>query len=256
MANPQIGSIKWAHMSGGSLRKNERLRLLTQAILLRLVNMSARSLRKFGLSRTEAACIDLNSIRVPDSRAARDAFELCTETSPTFLVNHCVRTYLWGALLARHKKLHYDEELFYVASLLHDLGLTEVCRQNGSCGCFAAHGAQVAQRFSQAHQWPESRQHTLADAICLHLNPRVPKTQGMEAHLLHEGASLDVIGARFNEIHLRTRTEVLERYPRTGFKDGMSSLMKDEAKSRSESRAGFLVDLGMNRMIRAAPFDD
>lgn len=258
MTNPEIGSIKWAQMTGGSLRKNERLRLLAQAILLRLVNMSARSLRKIGLSRAEAARIDLESIHVPDSRAARGAFELCTETSPTFLVNHCVRTYLWGALLARHNKLQYDEELFYVASLLHDLGLTEVCRRNGSgsCNCFAAHGAQVAKRFSQAHQWPESRQHALEDAICLHLNPRVPKALGMEAHLLHEGASLDVIGARFNEVHRQTRIAVLERHPRAGFKDGMTDLMKDEAKSRKESRAGFLVGLGLNRMIRAVPFDD
>jgi hypothetical protein len=254
MWNPTIGSFKWTQVTGGNLRKNEHLRLVAQSMLQRLTKIPARGLRKIGISRAAVACIDLDSIRIPDTRAARDAFELCAETSPIFLVNHCMRTYLWGALLAAGEGLQYDEELFYVASLLHDLGLTNTCQRSGNCSCFAAAGAKAAQQFAQSHQWPEPKQHALADAISMHLNMQVTKRQGMEAHLLHEGASLDVIGARFSQIHVQNKTEVLDRYPRARFKTQMIGLMKGEAKTHSASRAGFLVDMGLNHLIRAAPF--
>ncbi len=256
MSNPTIGSYKWAHVTGGTLRRNERLRLLAQAILLRLTNMSSRGLHKIGMSRAEAARIDLDSIRIPDTLAARDAFELCTEASPVFLINHCLRTYLWGALLAARDELRYDEELFYVAALLHDQGLANAGRQRDDCSCFAAAGAQAAQQFAQRHQWPEPKQQVLADAICLHLNIRVTKHQGMEAHLLHAGASLDVIGSRYKQIHVQNRTHVLNLYPRAGFKAEMARLMKHNATANPASRAHFLVTLGLNRMIRAAPFTE
>lgn len=254
----RIGTLKWAQITGGGLRRNERLRLITHAMLLRLTNMSVSGLRKIGMTRAEAARIDLDRIRIPDTQAARDAFERCAESSPDFLVNHCMRTYLWGALLANNDRLQYDEELFYVASLLHDLGLTSSCprTKSNSCSCFAADGARAAQQFAQNHEWPASRQNALGDAICLHLNIRVARHQGMESHLLHAGASLDVIGARYSQIHARDRTEVLERYPRAGFKSRMPILMKDEAQKSPASRTGFLVGLGLNRMIRASPFDE
>ncbi|OGB27536.1 MAG: hypothetical protein A3I66_06565 [Burkholderiales bacterium RIFCSPLOWO2_02_FULL_57_36] len=241
---------------GGSLRKNGRLRSIAQAILLRMTSLPARGLRKIGISRAEAARIDLDSIRIPDTTAARDAFELCTEASVPFLINHCVRTYLWGALLAANDRLQYDEELFYVASLLHDLGLTDTCRRNGKCNCFAEEGAQAALQFAQGHQWPEPRQQALTNAIYLHLNNQVTIREGMEAHLLHAGASLDVIGARYGEIHAQDRIKVLDQFPRVGFKARMIDLMKNEAETRPESRAGYLVGIGLNRMIRAAPFAD
>ena len=238
------------------MRKNERLRSLARTILSRMTSLQALGLPGLGISRAEAARIDLDRIRIPDSRAARDAFERCAETSEPFLVNHCVRTYLWGALLAANDTLQYDEELFYVASLLHDLGLTDTCRRNGKCNCFAAEGAQAALQFAQERQWPEPRQRALANAIHLHLNTRVSKKEGIEAHLLHAGASLDVIGARYDEVDVQNRSEVLDRYPRAGFKIRMIELMKNEAKMRPGSRAGYLVGIGLTRMIRSAPFTD
>lgn len=256
MSNAKIGSLEWSHVAGGSLRRNERLRMTAQAMLLHLTSMPARGLRRIGLSRAEAARIDPDRIRIPDTRDARDAFELCAQTSPAFLVNHCMRTYLWGALLAAGEQLRYDEELFYVASLLHDLGLTEAHHGSANCSCFAAQGALAAQQFAQEHHWPNAKQHALSDAICLHLNIQVTKSQGIEAHLLHEGASLDVTGARYNRIHATNRDEVLSRYPRIGFKKQMTSLMKKEARAFPASRAGFLVGLGLNGMIHAAPFAD
>jgi hypothetical protein len=68
------------------------------------------------------ARVDIDKVRFPDSAIARRAEDLVAELCTPALGQHCCyRTYLWGSLLAQHDQLAVDEELFYVASLLHDL---------------------------------------------------------------------------------------------------------------------------------------
>src|SRR5579872_5864505 len=64
-------------------------------------------------------------IRIPDSELARDARELALELSPDFLLAHVDRTYVFGALATARAGLAVDEEIAYVAAILHDLGLTD-----------------------------------------------------------------------------------------------------------------------------------
>jgi hypothetical protein len=255
MESNQIGSMAWARLTGGSLRKNERLHLVAQAMLYRLSALPARALRKFGMTASAVTKIDLGRIRVPDTRAAQEALDLCTQASPAFLVNHCVRTYLWGALLAAGAELEYDEELFYVASILHDLGLTDHAH-DGNCSCFAAQGALAATSFARSQGWPQDRQSALADAICLHLNVRVDPDLGMEAHLVHEGAAMDVVGARIREVHRDTRDAVLAHHPRLGFKTEINDLLRHQANIRPASRMGFLVQMGFSGLIARSLFDE
>lgn len=142
-------------------------------------------------------------------------------------------------------------------SILHDLGLTEAHNHKETgCQCFAVEGARAAETFAQGLGWSEERCTQLADAISLHLNVRVGLEHGAEAHLLHEGAALDVIGARIHEIHPSTRDQLLTAYPRHGFKAEMSKAMKEQAKRRPQSRAAFLTGIGFIGMIRSAPFAD
>ena len=70
--------------------------------------------------------MDLDAVRVPDSALAKAAESYVSALSSGSLVNHLYRTYYWGTLLAQADKVRIkDEELFYVAALLHDLGLTK-----------------------------------------------------------------------------------------------------------------------------------
>ena len=80
------------------------------------------------------------------------------EVSTQALLNHCLRSYAWGTILAARDGLEHDPELFYVTCLLHDLGLTDryrytVARQS----CFAATAATVAREWSRGHGWREPR---------------------------------------------------------------------------------------------------
>jgi hypothetical protein len=251
-----IGTKQWA-AKGGSLRHKDQARLMAQAMLTQLARMPDRLRHRLGFEPAQATRIDLSTIRLPDSPAARQALELSRQLTAPWILNHSLRTYLWGAMLAQTERIRFDEELFYVASTLHDLGLADAhkCRDTG-CACFAVEGARAAEHFATDLGWSSERRDRLFTAISLHLNIRVGLEQGPEAHLLHEGAALDVIGARLRELHPDTVQEVLRDYPRLDFKAGMSAAMKEQAKLRPQSRAALLVRLGFIGMIRAAPYSE
>lgn len=225
--------------------------MLMQIMLQRAASIPKRLHRSLGLSNAQLARIDIDAIRIPDSSAARSAGELVTSLAAPWMVNHCMRTYLWGAMLAQSQRIKFDEELLYVATALHDMGLSDSHGCSTSCAaCFAVEGARVAERFSDQQGWPHERRDRLSEAISLHLNIRVPLSQGHEAHLLHAGASVDIIGARVRELHVDSVRDVLQRHPRLDFNTAMASTIKKEAQNSPQSRVAFLVGLGLAGMIR------
>ena len=121
-------------------------------------------------------------------------------------------------ILGQSDGLHPDPELFYVASLLHDLALTDQFRDYAPMPCFGARAGILANDWAGERGWPAHRCSTLADAISLHLNARVPAEHGPEAQLLQAGAGLDVIGLRHWELTPETVASVVERYPRHNMK--------------------------------------
>jgi hypothetical protein len=202
--------------------------------------------------------VDLGSIRVPDSALCESASDLLASVSEPWLVNHCLRTFLWAAILGKKGQHRFDEELLFVASALHDLGLTSAGARlsSSSAECFAVEGAFAAEKFLAKHGLDHRRQEVVAEAISLHLNVRVSLAHGVEAHLLHEGAALDVVGARFDEVAATTRNEVLGVHARLDMKSRMVAAMKQQSTTRPRSRAGFLCGHGFISMIRHAPFAD
>lgn len=251
-----VGTLAWAK-AGGNLRRQDRLRLIAQALYMRLSNLPHRMRGALGLGDAQVSRIDLSAMRLPDSAASRSAAELSASVSEPWLVNHCLRTYVWGAMLAQAQRIKFDEELLFVASALHDLGLVDSpsCKLAG-CTCFAVEGARAADTFALGIGWDEARRDRLSSAILLHLNVRVGMKHGPEAHLLHEGAALDVIGARIRELPVVAVESVLAQYPRMNFKRALTEAMKQQAHERPQSRAAFLLGVGFIGMIRAAPLDD
>jgi len=246
-----VGSLQWAEATNGSLRGRDAVRFVASMALKSLSQASTRVLRRLGVSRERVARVDLDSIRIPDSRAAKEAMALCAESSPAFLVNHCVRTYIGASIFGVKDGLKYDEEVLYVASALHDLALTahEPAR-DPRCRCFAVAGARLAMAFAEGCEWPAQRQARLGDAISLHMNPSVPVAQGVEAHLLHAGASLDVIGARRRELPVETLATLASRHPRLEMNRRLAELFENEGHAHPCARTYFLMRFGFAGLIR------
>jgi hypothetical protein len=251
----QTGTLEWARQTGGRLDRKGLLQQLAMALVSQLKTLPAQLRWRLGLSRATVTCPDIASLRVPDSTVARSAEELSNELSP-YIVNHSLRTYLWAKILAGQDRIKHDEELLYIACLLHDIGLGEkFAGKIRGARCFTIESAEAAINFARDEGWADERQHALADAITLHMNVKVDLEQGHEAHLLHEGAAFDVIGSRYWEIAPETIQAVIDRHPRLGFKQAFISTLSAQAACRPGSRAHFLCSyLMFNQLIKIAPF--
>lgn len=242
-----VGSPVWAARTQGVLGVRDQLRFAFAAVAREVTALPA-AVR----DRWRAGQI-LDADRTPpDTRLAHAMEEVARSTLPAPLVGHSIRTWLWATMLAEIDRVAYDEELLYVAALLHDLGLAPDHRPGPDAGCFAVHGAAEAKAL--VRDAGAEFADRVADAITAHFNVQVPLSWGAEAHLLHGGAHADVVGRRLAEIAPETVAEVLRRAPRTGFADCFTEAMRAEAELRPNSRAGLLWRLGMARAIRRTRF--
>jgi hypothetical protein len=250
-----FGSLAWGERTGGELGVADRLRYLAQGAVLQLSSFSAQLRHRLGVGPEALDGVELPE-RPPDSQLAREAEELCRELSSPSMLNHCLRVYIWGSLLGSRDRLRYDDELLFVASALHDLGLTDDYAARGGAPCFAVQGGAAARDWSLERGCDHGRAGRIADAISLHINPRVRVEEGVEAHLLTAGAAFDVIGARYRQLGRPLVSAALERHPRLGFKREMDERSSAAARRGPRTRVAFGYKLGFGRLIARAPFDE
>ena len=225
----RFGTLAWAEANGGRMSRRERAREIGAAALVVLRTAPAQVRQRLGLRNPRAFAFDVDRLTIPDTGVAREAEELCREASSPMLVNHCFRTFVWGTILGESDGLRPDPELLYVASMLHDLALTDRYRDYAPMPCFGARAGLIATDWAREREWPAHRCSTLADAISLHLNTRVPPEHGPEAQLLQAGAGVDVIGLRHWELAPQTVASVVDRYPRHNMKQASYGLFKTES---------------------------
>jgi hypothetical protein len=247
----KVGTLYWELKTGGRLSRLGRLKMMAAAIRRRLLNRGTRQ-QKAEHAITQLAALNLDAVRIPDTAAAREALEACTTASSPALLNHCARTYLFGALIGQASKLTFDTEFLYVSALLHDLGLVPAYRNQGAdCHCFAVAGARAAFRLSETWNWPLDRRNRMREAIILHLNPSVPRSLGDEAHLLHAGAGADVLGTRLGELPSQLICDVFTRHPRHGIASEIALAMRAEAKKYPHGRVALWERFGFSDNIAA-----
>src|SRR5947209_3869951 len=250
----RVGSWGWFEQTQGQLRPRDRLRLFGQGLIMQALELPWWLLGPLGLRPRNLARLDLDRIPVPDTPAAKEAEELCSQMRPAFLVPHSHRTYIWATILGTHRNLSYDAEVLYVSSLLHDLGLSEGHQRPPVPTCFTGIGASAVQQIGNANGFSADKARTAAEAITLHMNLRRRPSEGIEAHLMATGTQLDSIGARYWHIDPRTVEAVLQRHPRSRVKQGFVELFATQAERHPGSRAAFYRYLGSSLLFRFAPF--
>ena len=159
---------------------------------------------------------------IPDSEICKKATQLVAEVSPTFLCNHCIRTFLFGDLLGKRDGLKCDRELLYLGAVMHDLGLT---KRFDNQQRFEVDGADAARTFVLEHGLSDEKAQIVWDAIALHTSLGIASRKQPEIALVHLGASADVLGLRISDISSETVEQVIEAYPRLGFKMAMTELL-------------------------------
>jgi hypothetical protein len=189
----------------------------------------------------------------PQTPAAAAALSVATRFYSPALLNHCVRSYLWGAAYAGAHGIAFDDELYYVSALLHDIALTDPFDSHKIP--FEEAGGDLAWVFGVASGWPADRAARAAEIIVLHMRDDVPPTVDPESHLLQVATGWDVVGRRPDEFAPETRTEILGRYPRVGFGAEFVACFQDQAKRKPGSAAAASIANNGAQRIAANPLD-
>ncbi|MBN4666730.1 HD domain-containing protein [Pandoraea nosoerga] len=178
---------------------------------------------------------------IPDSQLTREVTELVRDTHSELLFRHSTRVYLWGAMLGRQRRLPFDPELLYVASMFHDIGLTP--HYHDSQLRFEVDGANAARDFLRSHRVPEADVQKVWTAVALHTTPGIPEHMHAEIALVHAGAGMDVAGRGFEQFTDAQRAAVVGAYPRgDNFASEMIDAFYEGMKHRPATTFGTFND--------------
>jgi hypothetical protein len=175
----------------------------------------------------------------PDTAAARAALTVAERFYSPALLNHCARSYIWAQMYGAAHGIALDDELLFVSSMLHDIGLTEQFDTHRTP--FEVAGGDLAWVFSVAAGWPRARADRASEIIVLHMRPDVPAGVDPESHVLQIATSWDVAGSRPEEFPPAVRADVLARYPRLDFGAEFLACFQAQAKRKPDSAAAVSI---------------
>ncbi|RZF56875.1 HD domain-containing protein [Acinetobacter halotolerans] len=251
----KIGRQAWMIQTSGDLSLKDRMALLSHSLLPAL----KQSIKMYAFAsqskRNVQHDLSLDDLYLPDSADVKQALQKMQSCSSEALQNHCLRTWCYAVAFAKMQNLKRDDELLAVSCLLHDLGMTEQHYQHHeNCRCFAGQGAYAAKDWSIEQGWHAPRADQLFDVISMHMNPYVALEDGIEAHLLQQAASCDVIGSRGFEFSPQFRLQLQQQYPRLDFNHKMIEFSQLEAINRPKSRTAMVVQSGFKQLINLNPY--
>lgn len=163
-----------------------------------------------------------SNLAIPDSDICTAAFELARDYSPEFLFNHVLRTFLFGEAAGLTAGSEYDREMLFLGCALHDLGLVEEFIREGR---FEIDGADAAAEFLSKQGYSDIKIAVIWDAIALHTTLDYPQRKQPEVALVQMGAGLDVGIFPLDILQPEKLEQILDAYPRLGFKKAMLETM-------------------------------
>jgi hypothetical protein len=180
-------------------------------------------------------------IRLPDTGLCRDAYDLCHSSTPPFLLNHSLRTYVFGALHAAHHRQSFHAETAFTAAILHDIGLMPAFASPK--GSFEIDGADRAEQFARQQGGSASESARVWNAIVMHdMRFAIPAHQSAEATLVAAGAAADVIGPDEAMFDRSAVDEVVAAFPRLQFKQQFIALLADHCARKPGAQSGTWLD--------------
>ncbi|WP_054815400.1 HD domain-containing protein [Nocardia arizonensis] len=250
MVVPAGTDWEWATRTGGTLSGEQR-RKLTLALAREIPGLVATRIRR-AAGRGPRGRLEFEGLRLPDSALARSAEEHARESLSVHLLEHSYRTYYFGRVLAELDRARYDDELVYVACLLHDLALEHPTPGR----CFAVVGAERAVAFALADGAAAERADAVGAAIAAHITPGVAADLNDPGGFVSAGASVDVLGARIGDIDPTWLADLLVRHPRHGLGRHLRTAFGEEAKAVPRGRMALLLRAGFDQAVRLAPFSE
>lgn len=241
----RLGGIGWLERTHGHLTPEQRRALL--GATLRTYSAHAQGLVGLLIGRRARGPVDLPD--PPDSSLARAAEAAAVTAQSPSMAAHGWRTWLYGSLLAGLDGQHVDPELFYVAALLHDTGVTPSVPGED----FTLRSAAQARAVMEAEGAADADVRAVQDAIAVHVTPGIePERDGTLGCYVQAGAMLDVVGLRAVEVPADTVRAVNERHPRAQLVAELVQGAREEAAAIPDGRFALVNRVGFTMAVRTA----
>lgn len=179
--------------------------------------------------------VTIGAFTAPDSLYTRTAVSLVERIHSKAMMAHVHRTWWFAEFLGNRRGLKYDREIVYLAALYHDLGLTE---EYGADNRFEVDGADAARRILLADDYPAAKTELVWDGIALHSSGGIAERKHAEIALIYLGAHVDVFGMFLDEITPSFVDDVLQLYPRDGFKQAFQQAIAEVARKKPHTAVG------------------
>ncbi|MFK0112297.1 SgcJ/EcaC family oxidoreductase [Streptomyces sp. NPDC091217] len=172
---------------------------------------------------------------LPDTSLAQDAYAHVERLTPTFLLHHSVRSYVFARAHAQNKGLRagtdYDDELLFLSCVLHDIGLSE--EGNGDHR-FEVDGADAAAAFLRERGVEERRIAIAWDAIALHTSDGIAERKGTEVALAQAGIGTDILGVQRESLPSGLADDVHALLPRQDLGYALSDAILTQARTKPQ----------------------
>ncbi|MGH8497154.1 MAG: HD domain-containing protein [Gammaproteobacteria bacterium] len=171
----------------------------------------------------------LAGIRVPDTELVAQAMAYAREYTEPFLFNHVMRSWLFAVSLAEIGRTPHDAEVLAVATILHDLGLSNTF--NGPLR-FEVEGANAARDFALDMGINDCRAQLIWDGVALNSTPSLALHKEAEVALCTAGTVLDWSGQGADELTDDQMGAILDAFPRLEMKQRFTQAVCGIVKSR------------------------
>ncbi len=179
---------------------------------------------------------EIAGVAIPCSSLALKAVAYARKACPDYLFNHCIRTFLFGALSMKKLGLTYNADRAFTAAALHDLGLLAAFESPRAS--FEIDGANAAETFALEQGVTVTDADQIWHAIVFHDGRwAITQRQGPDAMLVSAGAGADVDGPG-DDITREQISEIVMAFPRLQFKKRFTQLAIDHCLRKPDSQRG------------------
>ena len=145
---------------------------------------------------------------------------------------HSERSYQFAAAFAATDGIELDDEVLYLGTILHDVGLSPAADSDDR---FEVRGANIVRALLLEHGMEADRVANVWDCIAMHASTPLARHKSAETRYTNRGIALDVRGSGGEALEPALVRAVLDRWPRHDFPTEFEAVLADEVRSHPDS---------------------
>ena len=145
---------------------------------------------------------------------------------------HSERSYRFAAAFAAADGVELDDEVLYLGTVLHDIGLSPAAEGSER---FEVRGANSVRELLLDHGMERDRVANVWDCIAMHASTPLARHKSPETRYANRGIALDVRGSGAEVLEPALVRAVLDRWPRHDFPTEFEAVLADEVRAHPDS---------------------